>query len=175
MQEHDCKAHFKEHFATEDEPFHFVDSGLSNVYLIGIKYFTCEECGEVLAEIPAVKPLMRLIARDLVVSPESLSGEEIRFLRKRANMKAADFSKLVGVEAETFSRFENGKQAASEPIDKLIRLAYALNCDDAELSEKTRKILVAALMEWKKRKKHEMESKRVLKIEDNEWSDAIAA
>ncbi len=29
-----------EHFATDDQPFHFVDSGLDNVYLVGIKYFT---------------------------------------------------------------------------------------------------------------------------------------
>lgn len=170
-REHDCGAHRVEHFATEDVPFHFVDSGLSNVYLVGIKYYTCE-CGRVLAEIPAIKPLMRLIARDLVTRPESLSGEEIRFLRKRAGMKSADFAKLLGVEAETFSRYENGKQVASESVDKLIRLAYALNCDDAELSETVRRTLQLALLEWKKR---EMQSNIVLMMKNNEWIELEAA
>ena len=29
-----------EHLATDQNPFHFTDSGLDNVYLVGIKYFT---------------------------------------------------------------------------------------------------------------------------------------
>lgn len=170
---HDCESHLKQHFATAEKPFHFVDSGLSNAYLIGIKYFTCEECGEQMrAEIPAIKPLMRLIARDLVVNPESLSGEEIRFLRKRAGIKSSAFAKLLGVESETLSRYENGKQVASESIDKLIRFAYALNCDDVELSNTTKQLIQTALREWKQR---EMNSKIVLKMEDNEWSEAMAA
>ena len=171
MHEHDCKMTRKEHLATDSEPFHFVNSGLSNVYLVGIKYFTCE-CGEVVAEIPAIKSLMRLIARDIVASPESLSGEEIRFLRKRAGIKSANFAKLIGVEAETFSRFENDKQSPSEPVDKLIRLTYALNCDDVEFSEHAMNLLRAALEEWRKRK---LQSKIVLKMQNNEWSEALAA
>jgi putative zinc finger/helix-turn-helix YgiT family protein len=171
-REHDCGAHFIEHFASETEPFHFVDSGLSNVYLIGIKYFICSECGKVRAEIPAMKPLMRRIARDLVVNPDSLSGEQIRFLRKRAGMKSAAFAKLLGVEAETLSRYENDKQVAAEPVDKLIRFAYALNCDDVELSNATKQMIQTALMEWKAR---DAGSRIVLKIEDREWSEAIAA
>lgn len=171
-REHDCGGHFAERFATENEPFHFVDSGLSNVYLIGIKYFVCEKCGNTRVELPAIKRLMRRIARDLVVSPESLSGEEIRFLRKRAGIKSSAFAKLLGVEAETFSRYENGKQTASESIDKLIRLAYALNCDDLELSATVKQTLQTAMMKWRKR---QADSKIVLRMEGSEWSEALAA
>ena len=171
MEEHNCKAHLKEHLATEDEPFHFFDSGLSNVYLIGIKYFTCE-CGRVIAEIPAIKPLMRLIARDLIGSPVSLAGDEIRFLRKRLGMKATQFAKILGVEAETISRFENDKQPPSESLDKLIRLTYAVNSDDIELSEHVRRVIQQALSDWKRR---EGESRIVMKMEHNEWSEALAA
>lgn len=171
-RKHDCGAYFREHFATEKEPFHFVDSGLSNVYLIGVKYFICTECGRIRAEIPAIKPLMRRIARDLVVNPESLSGEEIRFLRKRAGMKSAAFAKLLGVEAETLSRYENDKQVAAESVDKLIRFAYALNCDDVELSNTTKELIQSALIEWRAR---DMGSRIVLKMEDREWSEAVAA
>ena len=51
----------KEIWATSDSPFRFVDSGLSDVYLVGIRYFECE-CGKIVAEIPAVgscSPLSR--------------------------------------------------------------------------------------------------------------------
>jgi len=177
MREHDCNAHWKEHAATEREPFHFVDSGLSNIYLAGIKYFTCSECGRTIAEIPAIKQLMRVIARDIVFNPVSLSGEQVKFLRKRVGKKSADFAKLLGVEAETFSRYENGKQQPAESIDKLIRLVYALNCDDAPLLERTRSALYSALMEWRKRelKKKASKSKIVLQMRNNEWSESQAA
>src|ERR1035441_4255646 len=76
-----------EHLATDQHPFHFTDSGLDNVYLVGIKYFTSPD-GRVVAEIPALKQLMRLIARDLVLSKSDLTGPEVRFLRKRLGKKA---------------------------------------------------------------------------------------
>src|SRR5216684_1578854 len=86
--------------------------------------FECE-CGEVAAEIPAIMPLMQLIARDIVAQPTSLSGDEIRFLRKRLGKKQLDLAKELGVEAETLSRYENGHLQISEPNDKLLRLYYA--------------------------------------------------
>ena len=36
MRNHDCQDCRVEKLATVEEPFHFVDSGLPNVYLIGI-------------------------------------------------------------------------------------------------------------------------------------------
>lgn len=171
MNTHDCQKCRVEKFATVDEPFHFLDSGLPNVYLIGIKYFVCD-CGSAAAEIPAVKPLMRLIARDLVESHESLTGEEVRFLRKRLGKKASDFAKEVGIEPETLSRMENGKQGISEPLDKLIRLFYAVSANDAELLEQVRKIFDSWLSSWTARNS---DTKIVKRIDDNEWSNAIAA
>src|SRR5258708_15270111 len=76
--------------------------------------FECE-CGEVAAEIPAIMPLMQLIARDIVAQPTSLSGDEIRFLRKRLGKKQLDLAKELGVEAETLSRYENGHLQITEP------------------------------------------------------------
>lgn len=82
MTDHSCMARRVEKLATVEQPFHFADSGLPNVYLVGIKYFVCD-CGSVVAEIPAVKQLMQLIARDIVESSSDLTGAEVRFLRKR--------------------------------------------------------------------------------------------
>ena len=75
LTESSVKAVRKEYFATEEKPFHFVDSGLDNVYLIGIKYFV-DENGHKIAEIPALQQLMQLIARDIVLSPWQATWEE---------------------------------------------------------------------------------------------------
>jgi putative zinc finger/helix-turn-helix YgiT family protein len=145
---HECKAHRKEQKATAEKPFHFTGSGLSKVYLVGIKYYTCE-CGEVTAEIPAIVDLMQLIARDLVMKPTSLVGEEVKFLRKRLGKKQVDFAKAIGVESETLSRYENDKQAISETTDKMIRMFYVMAAEDDLRLEDGRKLILQALEEWK--------------------------
>jgi DNA-binding transcriptional regulator YiaG len=137
------------------------------VYLVGVKYFKCED-GREIAEIPALKQLMRPIARDLVGRPDSLSGLEIRFLRKRLGKKAVEFAKELGIEAETLSRYENDRQEPSESLDKLIRLVYAVSSDDPGLVEEIRKILDSLLAAWKA---GPSDAKIVKKIDNNEWSD----
>lgn len=166
--DHDCQSSRVEHLATEGRPFHFTDSGLPNVYLIGIKYFTCE-CGNVVAEIPALKPLMRLIARDVIANPGALSGEEIRFLRKRLGMKAVDFAKALGLEPETLSRIENNKQPASEQSDKLIRLVYAVSAkDDPAIAVEAGKLVEDMIASWNAQ---HSQTKIVKKMNANEWTD----
>jgi DNA-binding transcriptional regulator YiaG len=136
-----------EHLATGDKPFHFIDSGLPNIYLIGVKYFVYQD-GRLVPEIPAIKQLMQLIARDLIEQEEALTGEEIRFLRKRLGKKQTDFARDIGIEAQTLSRCENGHQKLGETSDKLIRLYYAFSSlDDINLAD-LRKELKEMLSEW---------------------------
>ncbi len=123
---------FTEHMATDGKPFHFVDSGLENVYLIGIRYFVYED-GKVLAEIPALKQLMKLIAKDLVHSPGPLSGSEIRFLRKRMGLKAVDMAATLLIEPASLSRIENGHQDAGVHLDIITRLTYCATSGDETL------------------------------------------
>lgn len=161
----------REHLATEEAPFHFTDSGLGNVYLVGIKYFT-HEGGRIVAEIPAIKQLMSLIARDLLYSPNPLCGQEIRFLRKRLGQKSVDFAALLRLEASTLSRIENGKQDASDQLDALVRACYLLGCDDPALKKDADR-LMTLLREEMDRHKHK---KIVMKVNENqEWSDLPVA
>lgn len=172
MTDHNCLACRVEKLATEKKPFHFTGSGLPSVYLVGIKYFVCD-CGEIVAEIPAVKQLMQLIARDLVTSPTDLSGAEIKFLRKRLGKKATDFSQYLGITPETLSRVERGKQSASRQIQKLARLAYCVLSEDPSLGECAKSILQSILEEITKRRKKQ---KMVLKMDVNqEWTELKAA
>lgn len=157
-----------EHLATEEDPFHFVDSGLDNVYLVGIKYFTSPD-GRVVAEIPALKQLMKLIAHDLVKSPLDLTGPEIKFLRKRLGQKATEYCKYLGVEPETLSRIENGKQAISTTAEKLARLSYTVLSNDLNLKEVAIKIVQSMVDDMKDKKSRE---RIVLQMsKDHEWHE----
>jgi transcriptional regulator with XRE-family HTH domain len=172
MTDHNCMARRVEKFATAEEPFHFVDSGLPNVYLVGIKYFICD-CGGVVAEIPAIKQLMQLIARDLVTSPLDLTGAELRFLRKRLGKKASEYCKYLGVAPETLSRVESGKQAISIQSQKLARLSYCAFSEDPHLAECARNILQSILEEIHNKQK---KAKIVLEMDVNqEWRELKAA
>lgn len=130
---HDCTKNLKQHTATSARPYHFLDSGLPNVYLIGVKYRVCAKCGAQSAEIPAPEQLMNVIAESIVMKPGILTGREIRFLRKRAGKKAADFAALINKTPEHYSKLETGSLPLQEPTDKLIRLTYGLLSRDKEL------------------------------------------
>lgn len=171
--EHECgKKTRKELFATMEAPYHYVDSGLSNVYLVGIRYFVCE-CGEIVAEIPAVHQLLELIARDLVEKPKALAPEEIKFLRKRLGKKQIDFAREIGVRPETLSRFETGETRVNERTDKLIRLYYAIASQDRILLDKLQNMIEALLVHWKSTRKP---AHIVSTFRDDEWkAQAVAA
>ena len=168
---HDCLKHREERRATLDRPYRFSDSGLPNVFLVGIKCFQCKKCGEEVAEIPAIKDLMSLIARDLVGKREAFTGAEIRFLRKRLGKKASDFAREIGVSPEYLSRVENDHESAGEGLDKLIRLTYAVASKDETLLNQLKKALHELLASWIKTRK----PKRIVaRVKDNVWTPAVA-
>lgn len=167
MEMTDAREMRTEHFATEKHPFHFEDCGLPNIYLVGIRYFKYSS-GRIVSEIPAIKELMRLIARDLISTPRALTGNEIRFLRKRLGQKQNVFARSVGIEPETLSRAENGHQILNESNDKLIRLYYAWSAlDDVELNE-LRIASQKTFAGWHKAKRPP--KKTVARVTNDEWT-----
>jgi DNA-binding transcriptional regulator YiaG len=94
--------------ATAEEPYHFVGSGLGNVYLVGVEYRVDAQTGEQSAVIPSLPSLMEAIGKVLVEKHTALTGDELRFLRKRLRYASKMFAKLVGVSEEQYSRLENG-------------------------------------------------------------------
>ena len=134
---HDCDASFVERTATMEASYHFVDSGLPNVYLAGIRYWTCKECGKQAAEIPFLKDLMVKIARAVVRQEAPLDNNEIRFLRKRLGKKSSEFAKIIGVSPEHLSRLESSDEeySTSKSADRLIRVYYSLLSGDETLRD----------------------------------------
>lgn len=138
MVEHSYDNHvFVEKNATLKSPYHFVDSGLPNVYLSGIRYWVCKDCGQQRAEIPYLKDLMVKIARAVVRQETSLTSAEIRFLRKRLGKKSSEFAKIIGITPEHLSRLESGDEeyGTSKTLDRFIRLYYSLLSGDESLRD----------------------------------------
>jgi len=134
-QDHDCEALAQKRRATKQLPYHFVESGLPNVYLVGIRYFACPRCRKQSAEIPAVNQLLTALARILVEKETTLTGEELRFLRKRLSKKALEMAEVLAVEPEHYSRLETGKLQISAASDKIVRAYYALQSNDPMLQK----------------------------------------
>jgi DNA-binding transcriptional regulator YiaG len=132
------------HTATSAKPYHFLDSGLPNVYLVGVKYWVCGKCGAQSAEIPAPEQLMNVIGESVVMKAGILTGPEIKFLRKRVGKKAADFAALINKTPEHFSKLETGGLPLAESTDKLIRLTYGLLSGNGELFAR----ISAKVEEW---------------------------
>jgi DNA-binding transcriptional regulator YiaG len=141
----DCGKTAVERTATLQSPYHFVDSGLPNVYLVGINYWVCKECGKQAADIPFLKDLLVKIARAVVRQETPLDGTEIRFLRKRLGKKSSDFAKILGVTPEHYSRLESPREDhnPSASADKLIRVYYSLLSSDETLKDTMNKNIEA--------------------------------
>ncbi|HEV2960766.1 MAG TPA: type II TA system antitoxin MqsA family protein [Candidatus Angelobacter sp.] len=160
-----CEKPLRRYTATRNKPYRFVDSGLSKVYLVGVKYWVCQVCGAQAAEIPAPEQLMNAIAEAIVMSPGILCGEEIRFLRKRVGKKAADFAELINNTPEHFSKLETGALPVKEATDKLIRLTYGMLSGNKYLLLK----LSAGIEQWFKSIHGKKIQSIKLKSRNNNW------
>lgn len=102
--------------------YQYRESGLNKVYIM-VQMRRCPQCGE-LPEIPNVRGLHAAIADFLFQKPTSLTGPEIRFLRKEMRMKAKELAAFLGVDKVTVSRWETGTHRIGDATDRLIRCLY---------------------------------------------------
>jgi putative transcriptional regulator len=126
--------------STTETNFHYTMSGLSKVYLNGVKIHRCsdKECGEDEVDIPNLVELHNLLAEITAKQENKLVPEEIRFLRTHLGYSGVDFARKVGVDAATVSRWENGKAPMGETAERLLRimiLAKAAPIQDYELMD----------------------------------------
>lgn len=135
FQEHDCEESAVEYTSTTDKPYHYVGSGLGNVYLVGVKYWVCSVCKKQAANLPQLGRLLGSVARTLVEKASPLTGEQVRFLRKRTGKSSKEFAALVGVTPERYSGIESSNTPVSEGRDKLVRFIYRVFSGDKKLQE----------------------------------------
>ncbi len=109
-----------------DEAYHYLESGLDYVYLLGVEICRCKNCDEEIVTLPKVAQLQSLIGRCLIEQDYRLTGREVRFLRKDMGLTAARLAKRMKVAPATISRWENDKQVMDASNDRLLRLIYAV-------------------------------------------------
>ena len=148
--------------ATREAAFHYTMSGLRNVFLVGINYQECPACQEKVPEIPKMGELHKVIAKVLIKKEESLSGEEVRYLRKNAGLNGAEFAALIGVSAEHLSRVENNNADLSPAVDKMVRV-YA---EDAIGGGHFREVLREKARKIKKKKGAD---RKIFRLGVNHW------
>jgi len=108
--------------------YHYTESGLNNVYLRG-GYNTIEIDGEEAVSIHDLAGLHKVIGQRIIRKSPSLTGEEIRFLRKEMNLTQASFAGVISVSEDTIRGWENGRTHVTGPADKLIRGVYVEHLD----------------------------------------------
>jgi putative zinc finger/helix-turn-helix YgiT family protein len=124
MNQTDCTCKkLRKRRASTEQPYHFIESGLDNVFLVGIVVATCVQCEEQIPEIPNISQLHDKIAETLVTKPAMLLGPEIKFIRKNLGLLAGDFAKYLDTTPVSVSRWENGEMISKEN-DLLIRYFY---------------------------------------------------
>jgi transcriptional regulator with XRE-family HTH domain len=134
-KEHDCEESAVESISTIQRPYHYVGSGLGNVYLVGVKFWVCSTCNQQSAEIPSLNQLLAAIARTLVEKQSPLTGEQVRYLRKRLGKASKEFAALIGVTPERYSGIESSQTPLAEGRDKLVRFVFRVFSQDRKLKD----------------------------------------
>lgn len=99
--------------------------GLSYVTLVGIRVDRCEHCGESDLVIERPLELEDAITTAVLGKTGPLTGEEVRYLRKRLGWSGREAAAQLGVKPETVSRWESGTRRIGPTPDRLLRLSVA--------------------------------------------------
>lgn len=92
------------------------------VVLSAIPVLRCPACGEESVTIPDPEGLHEILCLHIVMANRALLPGEIRFLRRYLDKSADAMAALMGVDAKTLSRWENGRQKMGAVAERLIRV-----------------------------------------------------
>ena len=102
---------------------HYTECGLDDVYLLSGHDVHATPYGEGVS-IHDVDGLHRAIGRWLALEKKSLSGKEIRFLRKELGLTQERLADRLGTTCQTLARWEKDKVPIPGPADILLRVIY---------------------------------------------------
>ena len=106
--------------APSASPFHYVASGLSNVWLEN--GFHVDETPDGRAvRIEDVDGLHKVIARAIVTAKKPFAPSELRFLRRLLALSQANVARLIGSSDQTIARWEKGETAIDPAAERLVR------------------------------------------------------
>lgn len=130
-----CNSTVTHRKSTFEEPYHYTESGLPNVYLVNVEVYRCENCQNEIASIPRPGQLHTLLVKMLLAKQGVMTGDELRFIRKALKMTPKDFADLFTVDPQTIMDWQNAKTLARQN-DTLVRFVVVkLLSDRGELGE----------------------------------------
>ena len=160
-----CGMEMNEKKATASQPYQYKMSGLKDVFLVGIDICHCEHCGDVSPIIPKIGELHAVITLALLNKSKNLTGNELRFLRKNAEIAANKFAALLSISPEHLSRIENSaNQTLGAQADKLARAIIADHVN-GDIVGKILSRTADTTME-------KASTKNVIALEGNRWKKA---
>jgi putative transcriptional regulator len=117
------------------EPYHYLASGLDNVFLLNGVAEKNTDYGP-MVHIENIIGLHCAIGLHIVEKQEPMTGAEFRFLRKQLQISQAALAAAMGVTELTVSNYENGKTRKGDigPADAFMRAVYLVHI----VPEKTR-------------------------------------
>lgn len=106
-----------------DLPYHYTGCGLDNVYLLSGYRITETPYGTAVA-IDDIDGLYRAVGEAIVTYPARISGDELKFLRRRLGITQNQLGALIGGDKQKIGRWERGEVAVPPEADRLLRLIY---------------------------------------------------
>jgi DNA-binding transcriptional regulator YiaG len=104
-------------------PLQYTQCGLDDIYLLSGYEIEQTPYGEGLS-IKNADQLHKAIGCYLAHQKKSLSGKELRFLRKHMNLTQSDLGNLLGLSSQQVARWEKAESDISGPADRLVRALF---------------------------------------------------
>jgi transcriptional regulator with XRE-family HTH domain len=123
------------------KPYHYLASGLDNIFLLNGWSEKVTDYGPML-HIENINGLHRAIGLHIVEKTEAMKGSEFRFLRKQMSLSQLELANHLGVSDQTIANYEKGKTGLG-PADPFMRTCYLLHI----LPEQTRLEVIKSMTE----------------------------
>jgi transcriptional regulator with XRE-family HTH domain len=107
----------------DKEPYHYTECGLDDVYLASGYELENTEYGEAVS-VKNADGLHVAIGVYLAKEEKTLSGKELRFLRKEMGLTQAELGQYVGLDAQTVARWEKDQYPITAAADAVVRILY---------------------------------------------------
>lgn len=104
--------------------YHYVESGLSNVYLHNVRELRDHKDNDVII-IPKVNLLHKAISLGIILK-EGISGAELKFLRTQLGKTQSELAIIAKIDAQTIGRWEREENSMDKAGITLIKV-FAIN------------------------------------------------
>lgn len=119
----------------DKKPLHYTDCGLDDVYLLSGYEVEHTPYGEGIS-VRNVDQLRKAIGYHLTRQKKTLSGKELRFLRKELDLTQSNLGKMLGLSAQQVARWEKEESDISGAADILVRALFIQHvCGKLDLQE----------------------------------------